>query len=178
MKDNSKAGNIKSHSYKKTVAFIIALSMIVNNSCLIVFAESNKEANTPEISYAESIDNNTLDLSGYNVTSKITVNNMLEQYKFRNNNGHGFAAERGNNLIDKIHGNNAIVVGNDNVKNGADRIIKGPDGITLIQDKYHATAKSGIDACFDEKGNFRYLDGDSNPMQIRLQMMMQMKCMR
>ena len=36
--------------------------------------------------------------------------------------GHGFAAEKMNDLYDKAHGHDAKVVGGDNAKNGADRI--------------------------------------------------------
>ena len=51
--------------------------------------------------------------------------------KFHANRGHGFAAERVNHLYDKITGHDAKIVGDDNAKNGADRLV---DGVQ-IQDR-------------------------------------------
>lgn len=108
-------------------------------------------------------------IAGYTTGIRKTVNDVVNQYKFyRGNTGHGFAAERGNNLIDTVKGKNAIVVGDDNVENGADRKIINRDGsITLIQDKYYTDVNRGIAACFED-GKFRYIDGDGNPMQIEV----------
>lgn len=108
-------------------------------------------------------------ISGYSTGIRKTVNDVVEQYKFyKGNTGHGFAAERGNNLIDTLKGQNATIVGDDNVKNGADRKIINRDGsTTLIQDKYYTNVNKGIDACFED-GVFRYIDGDGNPMQIEV----------
>lgn len=64
-----------------------------------------------------------------------TVNKLYEEEKFHARQGHGFAAERANNLFDQITGHDAKIVGDDNIKNGADRIV---DGIE-IQSKYCAT---------------------------------------
>lgn len=48
-------------------------------------------------------------------------------------------------------------------------MILGRDGTEIwIQDKYYSNAKAGIEACFDESGLFRYVDGDGNPMQIEV----------
>ena len=71
----------------------------------------------------------TEDVEGgaYVVGNNATVNKLLEQSKFTARQGHGFAAEVGNNLIDKIKGNNASVVGNNNKKDGEDRKIIGRD---------------------------------------------------
>ena len=98
---------------------------------------------------------------------------ILAQSKFTASQGHGFAAEVGNNFIDNVKGTNAEVIGNNNAKNGADRYILNRDGTSiLIQDKYYKDAKSGIDACFEtnEAGEkvFRYVDADGNPMIIEV----------
>lgn len=77
--------------------------------------------------------------------------------------GHGFVAEDANTLLDKLMGRKASVVGDNNAKNGADRIV---DGIS-IQTKYYATGKGAINACFDKDGNFRYLI-NGKPMQIEV----------
>ena len=106
------------------------------------------------------------------VVNHHTIQNILKQYKFHGPTGHGFAAEQGNNTIDRLKWNNAIVVGNDNLKNGPDRLILNRDGKikTYIQDKYYNNASSTINACFEDngKGNFKYFDGNGNPMSIEV----------
>ena len=79
-----------------------------------------------------------------------------------------FAAERANNLIDIYHGKDAVIVGDNNAKNGADRLVLNKDGTKVwIQDKYYKSATDSVNACFDdETGLFRYFDADGNPMQI------------
>ena len=66
------------------------------------------------------------------------------------------AAERANHLYDKLTGHNAKIVGDDNAKNGADRIV---DGV-YIQSKYCATGSRCVNECFenDGKGAFRYMN--------------------
>ncbi len=93
------------------------------------------------------------------------VNNSFEEEKFHSRQGHGFAAERANNLYDKITGHDAQILGDDNSKNGADRIVDG----TYIQSKYCATGSRCINECFenDGKGAFRYIK-DGKPMQIEV----------
>ena len=89
--------------------------------------------------------------------------------KFSSPTGHGFAAERGNNLIDVLKGNRAIVIGDNNAKNGADRIIINRKGTILIQDKYYEDPVRAINECFDsETGLLRYVDANGNPMQIEV----------
>lgn len=97
-------------------------------------------------------------LSEYNETNK-----SFEEEKFHASQGHGYAAERANNLYDKLTGHDARIVGDDNAKNGADRIV---DGV-YIQSKYCATGSRCINECFDSEGNFRYLK-DGKPMQIEV----------
>lgn len=78
--------------------------------------------------------------------------------------GHGFAAEKANHLYDVFSGKDARIVGNDNAKNGADRIVDGQ----LIQTKYCASGSKCIAETFDENGAFRYLDTTGKPMQIEV----------
>lgn len=54
--------------------------------------------------------------------------------------GHGFAAERGNTLLDRLCGKWARVVGDDNAKNGADRWVQGKH----LQTKYCRTAARSV----------------------------------
>jgi hypothetical protein len=80
--------------------------------------------------------------------------------------GHGFAAEKANHLYDKVTGKDAQLVGGDNAKNGADRIVNG----IKIQTKYCKTAQESVNAAFDDtSGNFKYVDSQTNTrMQIEV----------
>lgn len=78
--------------------------------------------------------------------------------------GHGFAAEKGNHLIDVLKAKDAALVGGNNARNGPDRLVEGK----FIQSKYCATGKRSIANCFDKKGNFRYLNADGTPMLIEV----------
>lgn len=80
--------------------------------------------------------------------------------------GHGFAAEQGNTLIDQVSGKSAKVVGGDNALNGADRLVNGQE----IQTKYCSTGARSIGSAFDNKGDggFRYWDANGEPMPIEV----------
>lgn len=108
---------------------------------------------------------------------KYTINRYLTEAKFTvPKTGHGWAAERGNNLIDNIRGffkgEHSIVTGDNNVLNGPDRvtykIINGEKVIVnQIQTKYYSTAARTVDACFNESG-YRYVDADGMPMTLEV----------
>ncbi len=91
------------------------------------------------------------------------VNKLYDEEKFHARQGHGYAAERANNLYDKLTGHEAKIVGDDNVKNGADRVV---DDV-LIQSKYCQSGKACVDECFDSDGNFRYWE-NGKPMLIEV----------
>jgi len=75
--------------------------------------------------------------------------------------GHGFAAEKANNIIDTLTGNDAQLVGDDNAKFGPDRLVNG----TYMQTKYYKTAARSIGACFDgQTGSFKYFDKTTNKL--------------
>lgn len=79
--------------------------------------------------------------------------------------GHGFAAEQANNKIDKLYLKNAKVIGDNNLKNGADRIVQGQK----IQTKFYSTASRSIGSGFDgQQGIYKYLDDTGKPMQIEV----------
>lgn len=86
--------------------------------------------------------------------------------KFANQRGgHGFAAEKANHLYDLLTGNEAKIVGDDNAKNGADRLVNGIE----IQSKYCKTGSKCIAECFDETGKMRYtIENGTKPMQIEV----------
>lgn len=79
--------------------------------------------------------------------------------------GHGELAEEANNIIDKLQGHNAEILGRDNAKNGADRKV---DGV-FIQTKYHKTARSSLESCFDPNTHhYRYYSENGQPMQLEV----------
>lgn len=88
---------------------------------------------------------------------------LYGEEKFHAAEGHGYAAERANTLFDKYLGHDTIILGDDNQKNGADRIV---DGIK-IQSKYCETGGRCISECFED-GKFRYFNSDGSPMQIEV----------
>lgn len=77
--------------------------------------------------------------------------------------GHGFAAEKANHLHDVFTGKDAKMVGGNNAKNGADRLV---DGVH-IQTKYCNSGSKCIAETF-ENGRFRYWNADGTPMQIEV----------
>lgn len=88
---------------------------------------------------------------------------MYGQDKFNTPRGHGFAAERANHLYDKLNGKEARIVGDDNAKHGADRVVNGVN----IQSKYCSTGSKCIQECF-ENGRLKYVNPDGSPMQIEV----------
>ena len=122
-----------------------------------------------------SLDKTLSEYGSITLGDVLSANKIFEEENFAFPTGHGWAAERGNNLIDNIlglfKGQKAIVIGDDNKTNGADRIITDlhDNIIQQIQTKYYKTANDSINACFDkETGMFRYLDGSGNPMAIEV----------
>lgn len=106
--------------------------------------EANKKAEKKKIEN-EKKNNFGAESAGRGIGAFRTVNNQFEEEKFHSRQGHGFAAERANNLFDKLTGHDAKIVGDDNAKNGADRVV---DGVN-IQSKYCATGKRCINECFE-----------------------------
>lgn len=83
--------------------------------------------------------------------------------KFSTPRGHGFAAERANHIYDRFTGKDAQIVGDDNAKWGADRVV---DGVN-IQSKYCASGSRCISECFSD-GTLKYINPDGTPMQIEV----------
>lgn len=100
-------------------------------------------------------------------STQMNVGKSYVEEKFHGARGHGFAAERANDLHDNMTGKNANIVGDGNEKNGADRIVNGIN----IQSKYCASGSKCVRECFDSNGNFRYYNDPKNfrdPMQIEV----------
>ena len=112
-----------------------------------------------------------IEVGGLTVGSRGVVNKVYDEERFHARQGHGFAAERANNLEDRLHGKKATIEGDNNVKNGPDRAIHQPDGAkVLIQSKYCATGRTSINGCFENggSGEFRYFDSNGKPMVIEV----------
>ncbi|WP_199825329.1 hypothetical protein [Gorillibacterium timonense] len=88
---------------------------------------------------------------------------LYGQDKFGTPRGHGFAAERANHLFDMMTGKDAKIIGDDNAKYGADRVVKGIN----IQSKYCNSGSKCIQECF-ENGRLKYINADGSPMQIEV----------
>lgn len=95
-----------------------------------------------------------------NISNAATV---YGEEKFHASRGHGFAAERANTLYDRFKGHDVQLIGDNNIKDGADRIV---DCIN-IQSKYCSTGSECIRECFID-GKFRYMNSDGTPMQIEV----------
>ena len=93
-------------------------------------------------------------VNGYaaSMSAEATEESMQWTKYHSSKGGHGFAAEDGNALWERINGHKVGLVGIDNAKNGADLLI---DGVP-VQLKYCKDAYSTIEACFDQDGMFRY----------------------
>lgn len=116
-----------------------------------------------QVSHEESRKYEGAVAGGIAVAAHGQVNKSYEEEKFHGRQGHGFAAERANTLYDRLTGHDAKIVGDDNIKNGADRIV---DGVA-IQSKYCKSGSACVNECFDKEGNFRYWV-DGKPMQIEV----------
>lgn len=90
-------------------------------------------------------------------------NIYAENVSFQASQGHGFAAENANHLFDILTGQDATIIGGDNAKDGADRLVNG----VQIQTKYCATASRTVSECFHDN-QFRYYNPDGSPMQIEV----------
>lgn len=78
--------------------------------------------------------------------------------------GHGEMAEEAITLTDRFLGYDAKVVGRDNAKDGADRLVND----VFIQTKYYNSARGSLEACFrPEDGMYRYMK-DGQPMQLEV----------
>lgn len=80
--------------------------------------------------------------------------------------GAGYAAEMANDLLDRMHGVDSHIVGNDNAENGADRWVNGQ----LVQCKYCQSAADSLRNAFNPGGGkYRYIDKDTGQlMQVEV----------
>ena len=130
--------------------------------------KQEQDASTLDKVVASSIDDNTSGEDGGLAAN--SLHTVLESgahgeqlAKFHKTQGHGHAAEQANHLIDVLHGQDAVILGDDNAKNGPDRSVNGMQ----IQTKYCQNALSSVNAAF-RNGQYRYLDSKGNPMQLEV----------
>ena len=166
---NKKEG--KTMNRKRTIALLLCISIMVGLVPMHAVATAQTEETEPptEIIDAALEQTNSLgEVGGYLVGNMLNTASLYRDRKFTQSQGFGFAAENGNNLIDRWQGVNAAVIGDDNAKNGPDRMITNRNGTTLIQTKYYRSAQESVDAAFDSPdGIYRYMDGDI-PMQLEV----------
>lgn len=146
---------------KRIITIGLITCIFFGNPCFL-YAEDTE---TTEISNEDSIGT----VGGYLSAAIESTKTLFSERKFLVNTGHGFAAERANNLNNVLHGQNSTVVGDDNSKNGADIKIVNRNGSTVyIQDKYCKTATNTVNSAFDDDtGLYRYIV-DEKPMQLEV----------
>ena len=102
-------------------------------------------------------------ISGITYGNISNASSMYFDDKIVSPKGHGFAAEHANHLMDVYLGKDSYIVGDDNLKNGADRLVNGIN----IQSKYCRSGSDCIKNCFSN-GEFRYWNPDGTPMKIEV----------
>ena len=127
----------------------------------------NKKPVCGKCSASLLLNTNSMGKSGENLGRAYGTMGSAENYAdnvvLNARRGHGFAAEKANHLYDRFSGKDASLVGGNNAKNGADRLV---DGIS-IQTKYCKTGAKCISECFEHEA-FKYLNADGSPMQIEV----------
>lgn len=149
---------------RRIIAIVLFFCMLFTSISNEVFASEIETKNNVDKTHSIG------EIGGYLSANIKTVEKLYTDRKFTTKYGFAFAAENGNNLIDNIKNFDATVVGDNNAKDGPDRMIVNRDGsITWIQDKYYSTASGSVSAAFDDiSGLYRYIDGDGKPMQLEV----------
>lgn len=126
--------------------------------------EQTESENATRVFY-DTVNDIGATIGGLAAGTKGMVNKSYDEERFHGRQGHGFAAERANDLYDRVTGHDAQIVGDNNAKNGPDRVV---DGI-FVQSKYCKTGARCVSECFEQngKGAFRYMT-DNGPMQIEV----------
>lgn len=149
---------------RKILSLIICFGIIISNFSIPILAQEDLETSEETSFFDEFLGT----IAGVSQGSVKIVQVMLEQAKFHTAKGHGFAAEVGNHYADLAAGLDAEIVGNNNLHNGPDRVIRLNKNTSIfIQTKYYKTASESIAACF-ENGEYRYVNGDGTPMIIEV----------
>lgn len=116
---------------------------------------------------AGNVEAQTLEYATGTLRTNVLMSGRVERMmRSHGRQGHGYMAEQANNLTDRLAGKDAQIVGGDNAKNGADRMVNGQ----LIQTKYCRTALESVNASFGrgKNKNYRYYDENGRPMQLEV----------
>ena len=124
---------------------------------LAILEEIFKEYNNLQVNGNKGLSGATIAGGIFSNVSNAATNYSMDKI-VNNKQGHGFTAERANHLSDILSGKEAELVGDNNVKNGPDRIVNGE----YIQTKYCASPQKCINECFDNIGEFKYSYKDAN----------------
>lgn len=131
------------------------------HKCMKIAKEIHKSQDFNEMQ--KSVGKN-ISLSFSTTASSEGWNTNFRSIQTMNTTGHGDSAEIMNTTIDKWSGKDATLVGGDNAKNGADRIVNG----VKIQSKYCKNASASVNSAFDSPGGkYRYMD-NNKPMQLEV----------
>ncbi|WP_104690263.1 hypothetical protein [Helicobacter felis] len=105
-------------------------------------------------------------LSGITINNIVVAQNWVELYKPLANasTGHGYMAEILNNRTDLSAGKNAIIVGDNNLKDGADRLVNGME----IQTKYCKSATRTFNELLNDNGEYRYYNKEGQAMVVEV----------
>lgn len=152
----------------------------VDPQCQPTFLSVCKKHDDILLAIEQNIDNGDIaEFNGYvGVVAGVTAGiaaapnanlEFMDQY-IRNVNGrHGFFAEQANNMTDIAMGRRATVIGGDNAKNGADRLIQRVVFRDVyIQTKYCKTPEATLNAGFGRDGLYKYVNETAGIMQLEV----------
>gem|GEM_PF-1465219 len=151
-------------SYKNSDTQKLASRVLKETSLISFYSNQNKTSEKPQANNdGNDLKKNISEVVGSAIAQPVGLGIYSEQVKFTTPRGHGFAAERANNVNDILSGKDAKIIGDDNARNGADRIV---DGVKL-QTKYCATPQASVNAAFED-GSYRYFNADGSPMALEV----------
>lgn len=154
---------------KKGIIVLMILSILICDN--LVFAMDEKCG----INSGSNINIQIGESGGYLLGSLQSTKNLYLERKFTTPKGHGFVAERANNLMDGFTEYNFLKYENKvpdiNTPNSPDRKIinRSTKKELWIQDKYYSNANNTVNSAFDkETGMYRYMDSQNNPMLLEV----------
>ncbi|WP_159521428.1 hypothetical protein [Erysipelothrix urinaevulpis] len=141
----------------------VAVCRKVSDFSIEDYEKIEKELNLEIDKTNNAVHKKSLIISGGVLSNQESI--FVDQKSIYNTkSGHGEMVEEELTRIDKLMGRNAKVLGRDNAKNGADRVVNG----MLVQTKYYNSATGSIESSFDsETKMYRYID-NGKPMQLEV----------
>ena len=111
---------------KKIISLLLAVSIVCSNISINIYASDTNDIKSK--TKAENSANIIGEVGGFLASNVETVKRIQQNKLFMTSKGHGFAAERANNLYDAFKGIKGEVVGDDFLLNGPDRKIINRNG--------------------------------------------------